>query len=351
MKTIHILILLCSILSPSCIAEKEKERDQRKLMKSQLEEILKNGEAMNFRPAPNIQIQALQDHPDGLELLMGLDKAYSRLAFDPRTKAFLCVWNGPRGEQVLFVDPGNDNKARRLTAGIFSQITLTGVELENGEATLCYTPSSADKYKQSVEQSFGLKPGQKYQRKIKIVDLNEANFLELFQSGKSVEEVGGGEKTIQDRAEAGDADAQLQLGHLCESGEGVPKDYAEAAKWYRKAAEQGNAEAQLYLGCSYATGRGVPKDSAEHLNWIRKAAQQGLADAQVQLGLLYENGQGVPKDVAAAYMWLNLAATGGNKEYGELRNLLEKRMTGEQLVKGRKLTGEWLERKTKEEGE
>ena len=75
MKTIHILILLCSILSPSCMAEKEKERDQRKLMESQLEEILKNGEAMNVRPAPNIQIQALQDHPDGLELLMGLDKA------------------------------------------------------------------------------------------------------------------------------------------------------------------------------------------------------------------------------------------------------------------------------------
>ena len=161
------------------------------------------------------------------------------------------------------------------------------------------------------------------------------------------EEAAEAEKTIQDRAEAGDADAQLQLGHLYESGEGVPRDYAEAAKWYRKAAEQGIAEAQLYLGCSYATGRGVPEDSAEHLKWIRKAAQQGLADAQVQLGLLHEIGQEVPKDFSEAYMWFNLAATGGNKEYGELRNLLEKRMTGEQLVKGRKLTGEWLERKTK----
>jgi TPR repeat protein len=26
------------------------------------------------------------------------------------------------------------------------------------------------------------------------------------------------------------------------NGEGVPQDYAEAVKWYRKAAEQGNAE-------------------------------------------------------------------------------------------------------------
>ena len=165
------------------------------------------------------------------------------------------------------------------------------------------------------------------------------------------EEAGGGEKTIQDRAEEGDADAQLQLGHLYESGEGVPKDYTKAAKWYRKAAEQGNAEAQLYLGCSYATGRGVPQHSAEHLKWIRKAAQQGLADAQVQLGLMYEIGQEVPKDFAAAYMWMNLAATGGNKEFGELRDLLEKRMTREQLIEGQKLTGEWLKREAKEEGE
>ncbi len=128
------------------------------------------------------------------------------------------------------------------------------------------------------------------------------------------EEAVEAEKTIQDRAEAGDADAQLQLGHLYESGEGVPKDYAEAAKWYRKAAEQ------------------------------------GLADAQVQLGLLYEIGQGFPKDFAEAYMWISLAAAGSNKEYGELRDLLEKRMTGEQLIEGQKLTEEWLKRKAKEKG-
>ena len=162
------------------------------------------------------------------------------------------------------------------------------------------------------------------------------------------EEAVEAEKTIQERAEAGDADAQAQLGHLYEIGDGVPQDFAGAAKWYRKAAEQGNAEAQLYLGCSYAIGRGVPKDSTEHLKWIRKAAQQGFADAQVQLGLLYEIGQGVPKDFAEAYMWMNLAATGGNKEHEELRELLEERMTGEQLIEGQKLTEEWLKREAKE---
>jgi len=31
---------------------------------------------------------------------------------------------------------------------------------------------------------------------------------------------------------------------MYDKGQGVPQDYAEALKWYRKAAEQGFAEAQ-----------------------------------------------------------------------------------------------------------
>ena len=38
------------------------------------------------------------------------------------------------------------------------------------------------------------------------------------------------------------------MGGLYLSGEGVPEDYEEAAKWLRKAAEQGNAQAQEGLG-------------------------------------------------------------------------------------------------------
>ena len=34
---------------------------------------------------------------------------------------------------------------------------------------------------------------------------------------------------------------------MYKNGEGVPKDYAEAAKWYRKAAKQGDADAKEWL--------------------------------------------------------------------------------------------------------
>ena len=45
-------------------------------------------------------------------------------------------------------------------------------------------------------------------------------------------------------AEAGDAEAQYQLGVMFESGRGVARDYRQAAEWYRRAAEQGHVFAQ-----------------------------------------------------------------------------------------------------------
>ena len=58
----------------------------------------------------------------------------------------------------------------------------------------------------------------------------------------------------------GNALAQFNLANLYESGQGVPKDFAEAVRWYRKAAEQGAAPAEYALGGCYADGLGVPQD-------------------------------------------------------------------------------------------
>jgi len=51
-------------------------------------------------------------------------------------------------------------------------------------------------------------------------------------------------------ADQGNADAQHRVGRMYEGGYGVPLDYAEAVKWYRKAADQGNAYAQSNLGAA-----------------------------------------------------------------------------------------------------
>ncbi|MGA8201693.1 MAG: hypothetical protein WB814_16620, partial [Candidatus Sulfotelmatobacter sp.] len=54
------------------------------------------------------------------------------------------------------------------------------------------------------------------------------------------------------RAEQGDAEAQLKVARMYYYGKGVPQDYAEAARWCRKAADQDYAKAQYCLGYSYS---------------------------------------------------------------------------------------------------
>ena len=55
-------------------------------------------------------------------------------------------------------------------------------------------------------------------------------------------------------------------------GQGVPRDYAEAFRWYQKAADQGHAGGQYYVGLMYQLGRGVAQNDAEAVTWYRKAA-------------------------------------------------------------------------------
>ncbi len=70
------------------------------------------------------------------------------------------------------------------------------------------------------------------------------------------------------------------------------------------AADQGHAEAQTHLGTMYSKGQGVPQDFAETARWYRKAADQGWARAQVLLGLMYTEGggraAGLPRAAASA---------------------------------------------------
>ncbi|MBI5437295.1 MAG: sel1 repeat family protein [Nitrosomonadales bacterium] len=88
---------------------------------------------------------------------------------------------------------------------------------------------------------------------------------------------------VKQKAESGNAKDQLGLARRYYAGDGVTKDNAKAAEWYRKAAEQGNAFAQYKLGEMYDKGEGVPKDAAKAVEWWQKAAAQGDEAAQESL--------------------------------------------------------------------
>jgi TPR repeat protein len=113
-------------------------------------------------------------------------------------------------------------------------------------------------------------------------------------------------------AEMGHPTGQYNLGVCYERGEGVARDAAQAAIWYRRAATQGNMNAQFKLGFFHSQGLGVAKDDVQAIFWCLKAAEQGDADAQVIVGIAYDNGEGVTKNFVEAVKWLEKSAKQGN---------------------------------------
>jgi hypothetical protein len=173
-------------------------------------------------------------------------------------------------------------------------------------------------------------------------------------------------------AERGNAEAQFQLSLQLEAGQGVPQDTVEALEWSRKAAEQGYSDAENQLGILYEEGgpmkrvqepgggsklvpasgdASIPKDYALAAIWYRKAADQGHASAQSSLASLYENGQGVPQDYSEAYFWMSLAAANGSSvSYSESfsercaadRDRIATQLTRTDLARVQERTTKWF---------
>ncbi|SEH08660.1 serine/threonine-protein kinase [Candidatus Venteria ishoeyi] len=116
-----------------------------------------------------------------------------------------------------------------------------------------------------------------------IEQLYRAFIAEALQAGLAAYRRGDAETTLakwQPLAEAGLSQAQFLLGVLYHEGELVPKDYAKALNWTRKAAQQGDEDAQYNLGFMYEHGEGLTADTQQALYWYRKAAAQGEAKAR-----------------------------------------------------------------------
>lgn len=120
--------------------------------------------------------------------------------------------------------------------------------------------------------------------------------------------------TLRARAEQGDAKAQYDLGYCYDTGDGVKKNKAEAAKWCRKAAEQGNTEARFMLGLYYYEGKGVTQNKVEAIKWYRRAAEQGNTNAQNILDAYGAVSHGVPQNKAEVAKWEPVAATSQNNK-------------------------------------
>lgn len=166
--------------------------------------------------------------------------------------------------------------------------------------------------------------------------------MQFLESGN----LAGAVEIFKDLAAGGDLRAQFKLGLMYIKGQGVPQNYTQGALWFRKVAEQGDAAAQFNLGTMYYLGNGVPQDYSEAAKWYRKAVEQGNGKAQINLGAMYSQGIGVGRDDVQALMWFNIASSilppGGNFELAvDNRDILEDRMTPEQITEAQRLAQEW----------
>ena len=126
-------------------------------------------------------------------------------------------------------------------------------------------------------------------------------------------------RILKPLAEAGNADAEYDLGTMYSDGHGVPRDPRQAEAWWEKAANQGQPDAQFSLGFLLLNGAGegdnaVAANPSAGLPWLEKAAAQGHPSAEYFLGYLYWSGTGVTFDPQKALQYTLQAAEQGRAD-------------------------------------
>lgn len=145
------------------------------------------------------------------------------------------------------------------------------------------------------------------------------------------------------RAEAGDADAQYQVGVAYQFSLGTPRNDAAARSWFAKAAAQNHTRALASLGYMLTVGAGGPVDAAGAENALRRAGEAGEASAWANLAELVLAQR--PAEKAEAMALLERAVAGGatNARYRLGRVLIEGEVVAADLARGRKLLDEAAE--------
>jgi TPR repeat protein len=120
---------------------------------------------------------------------------------------------------------------------------------------------------------------------------------------------------LSEKAEAGDPEAQWELGSWIEDGfinrRGVvvvPEDRRTALRWFRRSAMSGNASAQIHLGVYFSGGRCTRRDDVQALFWFKRALRQGSSIAPNNIASVYRDRE----DHRRVLFWYERAAAGGD---------------------------------------
>jgi uncharacterized protein len=116
------------------------------------------------------------------------------------------------------------------------------------------------------------------------------------------------EFVLVQKANAGEAPAQHELGLRYLFGKGFQVDTAKAAYWIQKAANQRLPLAQYNLAILLINGRGIEWNPFEAFRQLHLAADQEVPDALYVMGLMYTEELIVPRSWPQAYAYFKRAA-------------------------------------------
>tara|TARA_B100001123_G_scaffold412835_1_gene510573 strand:+ start:303 stop:773 length:471 start_codon:yes stop_codon:yes gene_type:complete len=118
-------------------------------------------------------------------------------------------------------------------------------------------------------------------------------------------------------------------------------NYEVALQKLMPLAEGGHSAAQYNLGVMNEWGNGVPKNYTDAFKWYKLSAENSHKDAQNNLGAMYSKGEGTDQSFVDALKWFLIAAENGSEAGRKNIDIVEKRMTPEQITKARKIAREW----------
>ena len=118
---------------------------------------------------------------------------------------------------------------------------------------------------------------------------------------------------LQREANAGNPEAQFQLGRLYDTGDKLERDRQKAITWYTSAANQGHAESQYRLAVAYLFGIGVTKNPTVGESWLMKSAKQNHPVAK-ELLPIYKANRIVNRPISVAVAWYLEKVVDGDPE-------------------------------------
>jgi len=109
----------------------------------------------------------------------------------------------------------------------------------------------------------------------------------------------------------------------------------------KERANSGDAKAELELADAYFSGSGVPQSDNEGYRLLKEAANQGLPEAQFKLGEYIVGHGSQPGDYIAAYMWYDIAQRSRYKHSDKRLKEISAKMSPEDIGEAQKLAQDW----------